>query len=138
MAKILKLRTTRVITSTLQSCCSKDPSTLPEDPVPLFSRISLMNPTFTTANFPVPKDQNHRSSFKTHVLSTLISVGCDWASKSDATITSDEDYSISESQEFKWQNEEKWHVVAKIYEEKTQCSKIYNSSASGGSLNVNF
>ncbi|KAL2456289.1 Transcription repressor OFP7 [Forsythia ovata] len=133
MAKSFKLRITRVITTTLQSCRSKDPSTLPEDPVPSFSRHSPVNPKFTPANFPVPKDQNHRSSFKTHVSSTLISAGCGWASKPGATITSDEDCTRSESQEFKWQKEEKWHVVAKIYEEKTQRRKIYNSSASGGS-----
>ncbi|KAL2533161.1 Transcription repressor [Abeliophyllum distichum] len=66
MVKSFKLRITRVITTTLQSCHSKHHFTLPKDHVPSFSRISP------------------------------------------------------------WQKEEKWHVVAKIYEEKTPGRKIYN------------
>ncbi|XP_022884389.1 transcription repressor OFP7-like [Olea europaea var. sylvestris] len=133
MAKSFKLRITRVITTTLQSCRSKDPSTLPEDPVPSLSRLSPGNPNFTVVNFPISKDQNHRPSFKSHVSSTFLSASCGWASKPGAKISSDEDCTRSEPQEFKWQEEEKWHVVAKIYEEKTPRQKIYNSAASGGS-----
>ncbi|CAI9753013.1 unnamed protein product [Fraxinus pennsylvanica] len=133
MAKSFKLRITRVITTTLQSCRSKDPSTLPEDPVPSFSRLSPGNPNFTAVNLPLSKDQNHRPSFKSNVSSTFLAAGCGWASKPDATITSDEDCTRSEPQEFKWQKEEKWHVVAKIYEEKAPRQKVYNSSVSGGS-----
>ncbi|KAL2512170.1 Transcription repressor [Abeliophyllum distichum] len=73
MVKSFKLRITRVITTTLQSCRSKHHFTLPKDHVPSFSRISSVNPKFTPANFPVPKDQNQRPSFKTNVSSTLIS-----------------------------------------------------------------
>ncbi|CAI9758559.1 unnamed protein product [Fraxinus pennsylvanica] len=131
MAKNFKLRITRVITTTLQSCSSKDPSTLPEDHVPSFSRLSPGNLKYTVVNFPVSKDQNHHPSFKGHVSSTFTSAGCGWASMPDAKITSDEDCTRSEPQEFKWKKDEKWHVVAKIYEEKTQRRKIYNSSASG-------
>ncbi|KAL2541067.1 Transcription repressor [Abeliophyllum distichum] len=94
-------------TTTLQSCHSKDPSTLLEDHVPSFSRISSANPKFTPANFSVPKYQNHHSFFITYMSSTLISLCCGWAKKLGATITSDEDYTRSESQEFKWQKEEK-------------------------------
>ncbi|XP_022851536.1 transcription repressor OFP7-like [Olea europaea var. sylvestris] len=133
MAKSFKLRITRVITTTLQSCRSKDSSTLPEDPVPSFSRLSPGNLKYTAVNFPVSKDQNHQSSFKGHVSSTFITAGCGWASKPAATITSEEDCTRSEPQEFKWNKDEKWHVVAKIYKEKTPRRKIYNSSASGGS-----
>ncbi|KAL2530076.1 Transcription repressor OFP7 [Forsythia ovata] len=138
MVKRFKLRISRLITTTLQSCRSKDPSTLPKNHVPSFSRISPVNPKFTPTNFLVPKDQNHRSTFKTYVSSTLISAGCGRASKLGATITCNEDCTRSEFQEFKWQKEEKWHVVANIYEEKIQRWKIYNSSASNGSLNFNF
>ncbi|CAI9758375.1 unnamed protein product [Fraxinus pennsylvanica] len=131
MAKNFKLRITRVITTTLQSCSSKDTSALPEDPVPSFSRPSPGNLKYTAVNFPVSKDQNHHSSFKGHASSTFTSAGCGWASKPDAKITSDEDCTRSEPQQFKWKKDEKWHVVAKIYKEKTPLRKIYNSSASG-------
>ncbi|KAL0350338.1 UNVERIFIED_CONTAM: hypothetical protein Sradi_4183000 [Sesamum radiatum] len=44
MAKRFKLRICRVINTTLQSCRSKDPSILPEDPIPSFSRPNPPQP----------------------------------------------------------------------------------------------
>ncbi|CBI17543.3 unnamed protein product, partial [Vitis vinifera] len=83
MARRFKLRISRVIPS-FQSCRSKDPSSLPENPVPVSSRQCF----------------------------------------------SDDD--DSESPEFKWKKEDKWHVVAKVYDDNPR-QKIYNSSVSGES-----
>jgi len=48
---------------------------------------------------------------------------------SRATLSDDD---RTESPEFQWEEEEKWHVVAKVYDE-TPRRKIYNSSVSGES-----
>ncbi|KAL6993609.1 hypothetical protein U1Q18_011723 [Sarracenia purpurea var. burkii] len=130
MAKRFKLRISRVIPS-FQSCRSKDPSTLPEVPVPSFLRLS---PTLINVDSPSPVTpppyKPHRPSFKCNVSSAFISVGCGLGSKSGAQCASDDDR--TESPEFRWQKEEKWHVIAKAYDE-TPRQKIYNSSASGDS-----
>ncbi|KAK4416548.1 Transcription repressor OFP7 [Sesamum alatum] len=105
MAKRFKLRICRVITTTLQSCRSKDPSILPEDPIPSFSR-------------PSPNHQNpaaHRPSFNHRLSSAFISFGA----ACGLPQTPDDHLNGTESQEFKWQKEDKWHVVAKIYEPPT-------------------
>lgn len=59
--------------------------------------------------------------------SAFISVGCGFRSR--RTLSDDD---RTEPPEFQWEKEEKWHVVAKVYEE-TPRRKIYNSSVSGGS-----
>ncbi|KAL7193100.1 hypothetical protein ACSBR2_024835 [Camellia fascicularis] len=132
MAKRFKLRISRVIPS-FQSCRSKDPSTLPEDPVPSFLRLS---PTLHHVDFPPatpPPSKPHRSSsFKRHVSSAFTSVGCGFLSKSGAQYPSDDDLTESPPQ-FKWQKEDKWHVIAKVHDEATPRRKTFNSSVSGGS-----
>ncbi|XP_047974461.1 transcription repressor OFP7-like [Salvia hispanica] len=72
MAKRFKLRIYRAIATTLQSCRSKDPSTLPKDP------STLPKDPSTLPKDPVPP------------------------------------FSHSQPPQFKWQKEDKWHVVAKI------------------------
>ncbi|KAL4568928.1 hypothetical protein LXL04_024549 [Taraxacum kok-saghyz] len=102
-----------------QSCRSKDPSSLPEHPVPAFQRHNIFagdSPPTTTP--PPSKQQAHRSSFKSHVSSAF---GC--GSKSGDQ---------SDSEYFQWQEDEQWHVVAKIYDVESPRRKIYNSSVSGG------
>ncbi|XP_019172971.1 PREDICTED: transcription repressor OFP7-like isoform X1 [Ipomoea nil] len=130
MAKPFKLRISRVITS-LQSCNSKDTSTLPEDPVPSFLRQSSSpnNSTklITAVDFPVTAPSNtHRSSsaLRRHVSSALISVGCGLTSRNSGGRSRPQ-------QEFKWRKEENWHVVANIYDETKPRQKIYSSSVSG-------
>ncbi|KAI3462503.1 hypothetical protein Pfo_019166 [Paulownia fortunei] len=115
MAKRFKLRICRVIATTLQSCRSKDPSNLPQDPVPSFSPLSK----FSTLHFSLPKDQTHNPAFNHHVSSAFISI-----------LPSDEGLAGSQPPQFKWQKEEKWHVVAKIHQQTRPRLKIYNSSAS--------
>ncbi|XP_071695953.1 transcription repressor OFP7-like isoform X2 [Rutidosis leptorrhynchoides] len=100
------------------SCRSKDNSTLPNHPVPVFQRHTP--PTTTTVQPPskhLHHQQPHRSSFKSHVSSAF---GC--GSKSG-------NHSDSDSY-FQWQEEDKWHVVAKIYDVESPRRKIYNSSVS--------
>ncbi|KAK9285712.1 hypothetical protein L1049_024911 [Liquidambar formosana] len=127
MAKRFKLRLSRVIPS-FQSCRSKDPSTLPENPVPSFFRLSPINPTVTNLDLPPPPPSKpHHSSLKHHVSSAILSVGCGFRSRSSAHNLSDDD--ITESHDYKWRKDEKWHVVAKVYDD-TPRRKIYNSSAS--------
>ncbi|KAK1357557.1 Transcription repressor [Heracleum sosnowskyi] len=108
MAKRLKLRISRAITSSFQSCRSKDPSILPSDPVPLFF------PQFTVDVQPLTPPQqpssaikpHHRSSFKSHVSSTFVSVGCG-SSKANSSV-----HNRIEPQLFQWQNkEEEWQLV---------------------------
>ncbi|KAL7101793.1 hypothetical protein ACP275_08G077000 [Erythranthe tilingii] len=111
MAKRFKLRICRAITATWQSCRSKDPSILPEDPALSFSRLSADD-----------QDRHRRQSFKHHASSAFISIGAACGLQQ----TSDE--------EFKWQKEEKWHVVAKMYEQPIHRRKICNSSASEDDL----
>ncbi|KAI3502903.1 hypothetical protein L1887_31291 [Cichorium endivia] len=104
-----------------QSCRSKDPSTLPEHPVPAFQRRNIFTVDFTPPNGPPhskQQQQPHRSSFKSHVSSAF---GC--GSKSGDQ---------SDSEYFQWQEDEQWHVVAKIYDVESPRRKIYNSSVSGG------
>ncbi|GFY94019.1 ovate family protein 8 [Actinidia rufa] len=118
MAKRLKLRIFRVI----QSCRSKDPSNLPEDPVPSFLRLSHVDfPPATT-----PPSKPHRSSFKRHVF------GCGLTSKSSARSPSSDDRTES-LPAFQWQKEEQWHVIA-VTQHETPRRKIYNSSASDDDL----
>ncbi|KAM4118123.1 hypothetical protein ACB094_02G176600 [Castanea mollissima] len=124
MAKRLKFRISRVIPS-FQSCCSKDPSTLPANPVPSFFRSS---PLINLQIQQPPK--SHNSSLRRHVSSALISVGCGRRSK---PTLSDDDRTES-TLEFHWEKEEEWHVVAKVYDDTTpRRNKIYNSSVSGES-----
>ncbi|PWA49880.1 ovate family protein 7 [Artemisia annua] len=102
-----------------KSCRSKDPSTLPI-PIPSFNRRT--NKIYTVANTTPPsstKHQPHRSSFKSQVSSAF---NC--GSKSHNLSDSD-DY-------FQWQEEDQWHVVAKIYDDETPRRKIYNSSVTEG------
>lgn len=133
MARRLKLRISRVIPS-FQSCRSKDPSNLPENPVPVFFRSSLadhseaIRPDFPGT--PPPSKPGH-CSFKRHVSSAITSVGyCGLGSRSSRQCFSDDD--DREPPEFKWKKEDKWHVVAKVYDDIPR-QKIYNSSVSGES-----
>ncbi|KAJ9564409.1 hypothetical protein OSB04_000375 [Centaurea solstitialis] len=111
-----------------QSCRSKDPSTLPEHPLP--PAASFQRHNIVTVDFPPPPpppskhhhhhhQQPHRSSFKSQVSSAF---GC--GSKSGDQ-SDDCEY-------FQWQEDDQWHVVAKIYDVESPRRKIYNSSVSGG------
>ncbi|KAG6666513.1 hypothetical protein CIPAW_01G035600 [Carya illinoinensis] len=131
MAKRFKLRISRVIPS-FQSCRSKDPANLPADPVRPFFRPSPVNAKLVNLRFPAtapvlqPSKTSH-SSLKRHVSSAFISVGCGFRSR--PTLSDDD---RTDSPEFQWEKEEKWHVVAKVYDESPR-RKIYNSSVSGDS-----
>ncbi|XP_058228626.1 transcription repressor OFP7 [Rhododendron vialii] len=130
MAKRFKLRISRVITS-LQTCRSKDPSTLPSDPVPSFLRLS--SPTHLIPTEP----HHHRSSFKRHVItSAFTSTACALRSNRNSPARPH----TQPPPEFKWRKEDKWHVVAKAHndDDNTPRQKIYNSSASGHSADDIF
>ncbi|KAJ7944314.1 transcription repressor OFP7 [Quillaja saponaria] len=128
MAKRFKFRISRVIPS-FQSCRSKDPSSLPSNPVPSFLRLSpVVNfhlPTITPSPAPPPSKMPHRPSLKSHVSSAFISVGCGFRSRPTLS-------DVDDHHEFQWEKEDKWHVVAKVHEDSVTTSrrKIYNSSAS--------
>ncbi|KDP36490.1 hypothetical protein JCGZ_09498 [Jatropha curcas] len=118
MAEHFKVKFCRVITS-FNSCRSKDPSTLPSNPVPSFLRLSPVKLRLP----PPPKP--HNSSIKRHMSSALASIKSGFRSRSTANHFSETAYSKSAT-EFQWEKEEKWHVVAKMYDE-TPRRKIYNS-----------
>ncbi|KAI8542405.1 hypothetical protein RHMOL_Rhmol08G0136400 [Rhododendron molle] len=129
MAKRFKLRISRVITS-LQTCRSKDPSTLPSDPVPSFLRLS------SPAHLIPPEPHHHRSSFKRHVSSSFTSTACTLRSNRNSPARPH----TQPPPEFKWRKEDKWHVVANAHndDDNTPRQKIYNSSASGHSADDLF
>ncbi|KAF5762299.1 putative transcription factor OFP family [Helianthus annuus] len=101
-----------------RSCRSKDPSTLPNHPIPTFQRHNIFTDDSPTTTLPPPKhhQQPHRSSFKSHVSSAF---GC--GSKSG---------DFSDSDYFHWQEDDHWHVIAKIYDVESPRRKIYTSSVS--------
>ncbi|KAL3640457.1 hypothetical protein CASFOL_015425 [Castilleja foliolosa] len=91
MAKRLKLRIYRAIAATLESCRSKDPSILPQDPIPIPSFPPRTN--FSTLHLPLPGDHQTPNPAVNHRLSS----------------------GGPNPLHFKWQKDEKWHVVAKIH-----------------------
>ncbi|KAF2302283.1 hypothetical protein GH714_033983 [Hevea brasiliensis] len=131
MAKRFKLKLSRVITS-FNSCRSKDPSTFPANPVPSFLGLSLVK-----LHLPPPSKPQHSSSIKRHMSSAFASITSGFRSRSTTT------HYLSETErtksppppppppppEFQWEREEKWHVVAKMYDE-TPRRKISNSLVS--------
>ncbi|KAJ4966443.1 hypothetical protein NE237_018292 [Protea cynaroides] len=143
MAKRFKLRIFRLIPS-FQSCRSKDPSVLPVDPHSIFFRLST---TTTTTNSnkidfpariaalpvpdpppPQPKPKPHHSSFKRHVSSAIIFVGCGFRSRASKHYVSSDDNS-----EYRWKQDDKWHVIARVHEHATEPRrKMHNSSVSSG------
>lgn len=140
MAKRLKLRISRVLPF-FQSCRSKDPSTLPVNPHPAFFRLSPLDPTTSNTDFPVttpfpdpppppPPSKPRHSSFKRHLSSAIESVGCGCRSRSGGNYVSSDDN--IEPPEYKWKQEEKWHIVARVHDDSSR-RKIYNSSVSGES-----
>ncbi|KAF8406411.1 hypothetical protein HHK36_008498 [Tetracentron sinense] len=138
MAKSFKLRISRVIPY-FQSCRSKEPSTLPENPLPAIFQLSPVNPKAFDIDFPAttafqdaPPLKSRNSSLKSHVSSAIVSVACGCRSRSSTKYSTDDDDDDSESPEFKWKKEEKWHVVARVNDDSPR-RKIYNSSVSGDS-----
>lgn len=115
MAKQFKLRIYKVITTTFQSCRSKDPSTLPQNPVPSFFRFTPLLRHFPT---------DHRRNVSTRTTS----FACGFSSTSSSStkkqhrspdhhLNTSTARSSSSPQRFKWRKEEKWHVIAKIHEQ---------------------
>ncbi|RZC55086.1 hypothetical protein C5167_013939 [Papaver somniferum] len=138
MRKHFKLRLSKVILPIFQSCKSKDPSKLPENPLPLLLHLPLLRrpnsntidhdnvndfPGFATCTpSPLPlKPHHHRQqpSLKQQVSSAILSVGCNCRSKSSNT-------NEEEGDEFRWKIDTKWHVIDKINDDTTPRSKIYS------------
>uniref|UniRef100_A0A6N2LA32 Transcription repressor n=1 Tax=Salix viminalis TaxID=40686 RepID=A0A6N2LA32_SALVM len=143
MAKRFKLKFSRVIS--FQSCRSKDPANLPSNPVPSFLRISPVNHnSIIINNLRLPPSQPpsskplHHSSIRRHVTSAFTAMGCGIRSKSSTHYLSETDHTKSSpsTENFHWEEEEKYHVVAKLFDDdSTPRQKIYNSSASEDSKN---
>ncbi|KAJ8770692.1 hypothetical protein K2173_021339 [Erythroxylum novogranatense] len=123
MAKRFKLRLSRVF----QSCRSKDPSSLPSNPVPSFLRLAPVVDLHPLSRTP------HHSIIKRQVSSAFTSIGCGLRSKSTYSgNVSDADHSKSPppppTPEFHWEREDKWHVIAKVNKESsTTRQKIYRN-----------
>ncbi|XP_068657445.1 transcription repressor OFP7-like [Aristolochia californica] len=113
MAKRLKQKISRVFPS-FQSCRSKDPASLPENPVPVsVFCLSPVNPKAVDTVFPVAANPHPRRSFR-HLSTAVVSVGCGCRSArpSRRGALADDERSANEGSEYRWQREEKWHVVA--------------------------
>ncbi|RZC86994.1 hypothetical protein C5167_041924 [Papaver somniferum] len=138
MGKHFKLRLSKVVLPIFQSCKSKDPSKLPENPLPLLLHLPLLRrpksntidhdnvndfPGFATCTLsPLPlKPHHHRQqpSLKQQVSSAILSVGCNCRSKSSNT-------NEEEGDEFRWKIDTKWHVIDKINDDTTPRRKIYS------------
>ncbi|XP_057972293.1 transcription repressor OFP7 [Malania oleifera] len=133
MAKSLKLRISRVF----QSCISKDPSTLPHNPLPLFLRLPPGDPKVNGVDSPAtppvpapprPSKPHHRHlrSSRPSLRSAVAFIGCGLRPRSSRRCLSDDE----SAEYFKWQEEEKWHVVAKVPDGSPPRRKMYNSSVS--------
>ncbi|KAK2657246.1 hypothetical protein Ddye_010298 [Dipteronia dyeriana] len=149
MGKRLKVRISRIIPSSLQCCRSKDPKLLPSNPVPSILRLTPVNPNTLhfspTTSSSKTKTHHHHSSLKRHVTSAIISFACGLrSSRSQLYVFSGTDHTGSPppTPGFHWEEEERFHVIAKVFEEDTTTTttttmattprqKIYNSSASG-------
>ncbi|KAK3224085.1 hypothetical protein Dsin_011110 [Dipteronia sinensis] len=153
MGKRFKVRISRIIPSSLQCCRSKDPNLLPSNPVPSFLRLSPVNPNPITLHFSPTtsssktkaKTHHDHSSLKRHVTSAIISFACGLRSRSSPSrsqlyVFSGTDHTGSPppTPGFHWEEDERFHVIAKVFEEETTTTmattprqKIYNSSASG-------
>ncbi|XP_043708595.1 transcription repressor OFP7-like [Telopea speciosissima] len=148
MAKRFKLRLFRLIPS-FQNCRSKDPSVLPADPHPIFFRLSptttansnKMDFPATPAALPVPDPppplplqptpKPYHSSLKRHVSSAILSVRCGFRSRSTKQHVSSDDN--SDHPEYKWKQNDKWHVIAPVHDDPpAPRRKIHNSSVSSG------
>ncbi|KAF7828833.1 transcription repressor OFP7 [Senna tora] len=116
MAKRFKFGISRVF----QSCRSKD-ETLPSN--------NNQIPSFLPLPLTTPKPHHHRSSLRRHVSSAFIPVGCGFRSGSTPSLHRHN----QPHHDFHWEQQDKWHVVAKLYpadSATTPRRKIYNSSAS--------
>ncbi|MCL7050087.1 hypothetical protein MKW94_030218 [Papaver nudicaule] len=136
MGKHFKLRLSKVIPPIFQSCKSKDPSNLPENPLPLLLHLPLLRrPKSSTTDHrnvindfpigfanctlsPLPLMKPHQPSLTQQVSSAILSVGCNCRSKSSNT--------NEEEEEFRWKIDGKWHVIDKINDDTTPRRKIYN------------
>ncbi|XP_010244298.1 PREDICTED: transcription repressor OFP7-like [Nelumbo nucifera] len=140
MAKHLKLRISRFF-PTFHSCRSKDPSTLPENPHPVASGLSPVNPKAIDIDFPANAAcphfpppltvRNHYSFLKRHVSCAMASVTCGCRPISGGS-GGQHGKSSGDMPQYKWKKEDKWHVVARVNEESPR-RKIYNSSLPGDS-----
>ncbi|KAG9440950.1 hypothetical protein H6P81_021115 [Aristolochia fimbriata] len=121
MAKGLKQKLYRVFPS-FQSCRSKDPASLPANPVPasVFC-LSPVNPRAMDTVFPVV-GANPRRSFR-KLSTTVVSVGCGCRSGTTRPYSrrgalADDERSGNEGSGYRWKRDEKWHVVAPRAREK--------------------
>lgn len=122
MAKRLKLRIAKAVSSSFHSCRSKDPSTLPQDHVPsFFPNTQLITP-------PISKP-HHTSSFKHHVSATPVTAGGRCSSRNGEAYSSDESHTRSPSQEFKWKKEED-HKCQQDAEQQPRRKSSYSSTVS--------
>ncbi|KAI3978756.1 hypothetical protein MKX01_015931 [Papaver californicum] len=134
MGKHFKLRLSKVILPFFQSCKSKDPLKLPQNPLPLSLHLPLLRrpnsntidhqnandfPGFATCTVSPRPLKPHQPSLKRQVSSAILSVGCSCRSKSNNAYEEEED-------EFRWKIDGKWHVIDKINDDTTPRRKIYN------------
>lgn len=128
---------------TFQSCRSKDPKTLPSNPVPSSSFLQLPHSSSQNHHSHTPP-KHHRPSIKRQ-LSTALSCGLRRSRSSSSPITightlTSHPSSSPATPHFKWEKEDEWNVIAKIHDynnndtENSNATpgrrKIYNTSES--------
>ncbi|KAL1195934.1 Transcription repressor OFP7 [Cardamine amara subsp. amara] len=116
MTKRFKLKISRILS--FKSCRSKDPSSLPFNPVPL--NLRRVSPPVNPSAVP---QRRRRSSFRLQVLAAF---GCGRSSTSLDVVDRRNSPSLSppKTPTFQWESEGKWHVIAQVNE--TPRRKIYD------------
>ncbi|KAL2905566.1 Transcription repressor OFP7 [Bienertia sinuspersici] len=125
----IKFRLSRVI-PTFNSCRSKDPSTLPTNPVPSFlphSSTTTTTNTTTTATSTHHHPKPHRSSIKRHVSAAFLSARHGCLRPRPSPEGSDTQSSSSKQPPH---HHFKWGKISHNYESTPPRRKIYNSAAS--------
>ncbi|EOA31035.1 hypothetical protein CARUB_v10014184mg [Capsella rubella] len=128
MTKRFKLKISRILS--FKSCRSKDPSSLPINPVPSSLRRTPPPSNSSSVVVTTTVPQRRRSSFKLHVLTVF---GCGRSSTTLDVVDRKTSPSLSPPQTptFQWESEGKWHVIAHVTEEENETPrrKIYDGGS---------
>ncbi|CAL9223480.1 unnamed protein product, partial [Arabidopsis halleri] len=125
MTKRFKLKISRILS--FKSCRSKDPSSLPFNPVP--SSLRRTPPPVSSSAVVTTVPQRRRSSFRLHVLTVF---GCGRSSTAlDVDLRNSPALSPPQTPTFQWESEGKWHVIAQVTDEEyeTPRRKIYDGGS---------
>ncbi|XP_010489554.1 PREDICTED: transcription repressor OFP7-like [Camelina sativa] len=126
MTKCFKLKISRILS--FKCCRSKDPSSLPFNPVP--SSLRRTPPSVNSTSVVTTVPQRRRSSFRLHVL-TVFGRGRSSTTLDIVDRKTSPSLSPPQTPTFQWESEGKWHVIAHVTEEENETPrrKIYDGGS---------